>query len=398
MQVDTVVLLGLGANGLGNLRALARGGIRTVAIDNDPRKPGARSRYGEKVILTHHADIRDAYREALQQLARRPWPRAPLLLPSNDEAVEVLHADRERLSASFRLLVPPAATVERLSDKLAFDRAARDAGIDAPRTWLLSDEDRPRNGDWVLKPRRRYSRSGVRLEAPRLLRSANAPDGWIDRLRGEPDEYVLQERIEGDDDRLEFYGACWQDGRPVAEFTGAKLRQYPRGSGSTSCARLTRGTEIRELSRRLLEQLDYEGCADVEFKRAADGRYHVIEVNARTALWHVLGELAGISLPLVACDVASGRPFQPELPARIGSKWIYLERDLRAARDRSRAGDPGWSRFWRDLAGVRRCAVLSLRDPVPFLTSVVRIVARRSERRNRTLAAPTPSAGKASVP
>jgi predicted ATP-grasp superfamily ATP-dependent carboligase len=231
------------------------------------------------------------------------------------------------------------------------------------------------------------------------VRGDAAGDAWTESLRGEHDEYVLQERIAGDDDRLEFYGACWRAGRPVAEFTGAKLRQYPRGSGSTSCARLTAATEVRELARRLLARLDYEGCADVEFKRGDDGRYHVIEVNARTALWHLLGELAGISLPIAACHAVAGSPYEPAGGARIGAKWIYLERDLRAARDRSRAGEPGWSRLARDLVGVRRCAVLSLRDPVPFLGSVGRIVARRSERprRRRSLAVPKTSTGKASA-
>jgi len=375
---STAVVLGLGANGLGVVRALARSGIRVFGVDNDPDKPGSQSRYGEKLIIDQ-ADIRTAFREGLSRIARRGGPARPVLLPSNDEAVEVLHEDREELRRHFRILVPPADAVERLMDKLSFDRTAREAGLATPRTWLLTDDDLPTEGPWMLKPRRRYGQAGVRLDVPRRIDGPDELARVTPGLIGRPDEYVLQEMVPGDDDRLEFYGACWKAGRPVAEFTGAKIRQYPRGSGSTACAELTDGGRVLELSRLLLERFGYEGCVDVEFKTGNDGRHYIIEVNARTALWHVMGQLAGVSLPLAAFAAATGQPFNRRPVRRVGKRWVYLERDLRAVRDRRRSGEADWKRFVAELPLVRRFAVFSVTDPAPFVGSVQRIARRRHE-------------------
>lgn len=377
---EAAVVLGLGANALGSLRALARAGYRVYGVDRDAAKPGARSRFGEKVISADAGDIFDAYRRGLGIIAAREPGRRPVVVPSNDEAVELLDAEREELSRHFRPCVPPPGVVERLTDKWLFDRSGREAGLETPRTWLLSEPEGVPDGELMLKPRRRYGRSGTRLEPPTLVTGRAGLERVSAGLLGEPDEYVVQEMVPGDDDRVEFYGACWREGAPFVEFTGAKIRQYPRRSGSTACARLTESETVRDLSRRLLGSLSYEGCCDVEFKRAPDGTHRLIEVNARPALWHLLGELAGVSLPVSACLAAEGAA-PPRLPRpRVGKRWVYLEREIRAIRDRRRAGDAAWTELIGGLLRTRRFAVLSLSDPRPFLSGAGRLLRGRLRR------------------
>jgi predicted ATP-grasp superfamily ATP-dependent carboligase len=380
---NVAVVLGLGPNGLGSIRALARAGIRVYGVDNDESRPGARSRYGRNVIIPEVKDVRAAYREGLRRIAEAERPARPVIIPADDGAVEVLHEDRARLVEDFRLLVAPAPTIDMLMDKWEFDREMRRLGLAAPTTWLLSeplpDTDRP----LVVKPRSRFSRRGDRLERPTLVSGTSGLQEMLPRLRGESDEYVAQAMIPGADDRIEFYGACWKDGKPYAEFTGRKIRQCPRGSGSTACGQLTESGTVRGLSRKLLEELAYEGCVDVEFKRGPDEVYYVIEVNARPGLWHTLGELAGVSLPLAACAAASGQAPGPIGRARVGRRWIYIDRDLRSIREGKRRGEGGWLRFLGGLVHVRRFAVLSVTDPVPFLDWIRLRFTTRFRRRSR---------------
>jgi predicted ATP-grasp superfamily ATP-dependent carboligase len=335
-----------------------------------------------KIILEEIGSLHDAFREGLDRVSARCGKERPVLIPSCDEAVEVLVHDRAQLESRFRILLPDDATIEILMDKWVFDRAVREKGLLAPRTWLLADPGPPDDHPRVLKPRRRYSRSGALLEPARMVARHRDLAELSSELKGDPDEYIVQELIPGGDDRVEFYGAFWKAGSPVAEFTGAKIRQFPPRSGSTACARLTDDREVLELSRRLLKSLKYEGCVDVEFKRGLDGARYVIEVNARPGLWHTLGELAGVSLPLVAAEVAYGDTPRVTARPRVGKRWIYLERDLRTILERRRSGEGSISEFLLGLPRVRRFAVLSLTDPAPFFRRFARLVLRRLRRRS----------------
>ena len=54
---------------------------------------------------------------------------------------------------------------------------------------------------------------------------------------------------------------------------------------------------LRELGRTLVQRLGLRGVAKFDFKRAADGRLFLLEVNPRFNLWHHPGALAGVNLP-----------------------------------------------------------------------------------------------------
>jgi predicted ATP-grasp superfamily ATP-dependent carboligase len=353
--------------------------VRVWGIDRARDRPAALSRHGRKVFVEEAPDVFSAYREGLRRVAREEGD-SPVVLPSNDEAVDVLHEEREGLGRSFRFVIAPGEAVERLTDKLAFFETAEGLGLAPPRTWLLSSLPEGLEEPLVLKPRRRYGGGGARLEPPRFVDGPRELEEARRELVGRDEDYVVQERVPGGDGRLEIYGAYWSRGSPVAEFTGTKIHQYPPGYGSTACAVLTEDGEVRELARRLLSRLRFHGCVDVEFKRDDGGCLRVIEVNPRTALWHRLGELAGVSLPLIAYRAETGAPLPPPSRRRVGRCWMYLERELRTLRGRPREEGGGWRGLVRLLPRVRRFALLSLEDPRPFLSSAARPLRARWRR------------------
>ncbi|MGI9292171.1 MAG: ATP-grasp domain-containing protein, partial [Gammaproteobacteria bacterium] len=83
-----------------------------------------------------------------------------------------------------------------------------------------------------------------------------------------------------------------------------------------------------EQAEKLLKALQWNGPAMVEFRHdERDGRYRLMEINAR--FWGTL-ELAiksGVDFPWLACLVATGTPFEGPQNYRAGSEqqWSLAE-------------------------------------------------------------------------
>jgi predicted ATP-grasp superfamily ATP-dependent carboligase len=110
------------------------------------------------------------------------------------------------------------------------------------------------------------------------------------------------------------------------------------------------------------------GVAKVDFKRAADGALHLLEVNPRFNLWNYPGAVAGVNLPALVFADLTGAPRPAAGRARPGVTWCQPVRDLRAARAE---GQPlrGWLGF------LARCEAPSnphLTDPLPFVAGLLR--------------------------
>ena len=75
----------------------------------------------------------------------------------------------------------------------------------------------------------------------------------------------------------------------------------------------------------------YQGLGGIEFKRdARDGRYKLIEFNARYGMWDSLGMRCGVDIPWAAYRDALGEPVEPQRSYRTGVSWVDLQRDARA--------------------------------------------------------------------
>ena len=57
--------------------------------------------------------------------------------------------------------------------------------------------------------------------------------------------------------------------------------------------------ELEQYGSVLLKEIGYYGLSEVEFKKdPRDGRYKLLEINARTWLWHSLAIRCGVDFPL----------------------------------------------------------------------------------------------------
>ena len=177
---------------------------------------------------------------------------------------------------------------------------------------------------------------------------------------------MLQDIVPGGDEELYTLGSYLDaQSRPLAVFTGHKLRQHPPRFGHVSMAVSRWVPDMAEAGLRLLGELGYHGVSQVEFKRdTRDGKYRLMEVNARHWMWHSLGTACGVNLSLAAYRDAIGEPYMSARQCD-GLKWVVSFTDARDAFGRWRRGDEQLWPWLKSYRGVKVDGLYSLRDPFP---------------------------------
>ncbi len=195
---------------------------------------------------------------------------------------------------------------------------------------------------------------------------------------------MYQEIVPGGDDELFTVGSYLDArSRPLAVFTGHKLRQHPPRFGVCRMAVSKWDDELAEAGLRLLRELGFWGVSQVEFKRdPRDGRYCLMEVNARHWMWHSLSTVCGVE-PLVrrlrGRDRAarSPRPDRSTGHAGCSPSPTPATPSARSARGERKLG-PWLKTLPRRQAGRRAVAA---RIPMPGAMVVWRQLSRAVKRR-----------------
>jgi D-aspartate ligase len=185
---------------------------------------------------------------------------------------------------------------------------------------------------------------------------------------------LLQEIVPGGDDELYTLGSYLDaQSRPLAVFTGRKLRQHPRRFGVCRIGESVWVPDLADAGLRLLRELRFHGVSQVEFKRdPRDGSYRLMEVNARHWSWHSLAATCGVNLSYAAyCDV-TGRPFVAPRQ-KDGVRWVMIVRDAFDSAHEIRRGELSAREWLTSLRGTRIDGFLSLRDPVPGVLNTGRM-------------------------
>lgn len=375
---------------LGNtdlIRALGLAGIRCASVTR-PRRPMAFSRF--VVDRVPWADNWGAPDELTANLLAYASQRGDDPLPlffQHDGDLAFVSRNRDALAERYRFAIGDATLVEQLLDKTLFVELAEQAGLPVPASAVL----RPRPGsdppalpfDYpaIVKPLTRrdviWKPLAGQSKALRLESDADMRKLWPVLADGGFD-FIAQELIPGGEERIESYhGYVDERGEVAGEFTGRKVRTYPREFGHTTALEITDEGDVREAGRACMAAIGLRGPAKVDFKRAASGRLVLLEINARFNLWHLPGAAAGVNLPAIVYADLVGRPRPPVERVRAGVTWTVPWTDFRAAREQ-RLSLARWA-AWQARCQTRH--VLALDDPMPFLRGLVWAHAARKLRR-----------------
>ena len=373
---EAVICVGdAGINGLASVRSLGRRGVRVhvVALQNSSQIASLSRYCAEETRVSELGALYDA----LCALPTHAEGRA-LLFIDNDKMMKALAPHAAELEQRF-WVVEPLSRAAQFMDKAFQLEAAADAGIAVPRTWLPSSwEDiaaiAAQTGERLLaKPSPARYPVGVNPSFKAIVApSAGELERQLRSLVASPADVLVQEYVDGDD-ACHFGSICY---RPRSRHTcfvlsTRKVRQTTLEAGIVAVGRVVDEPEVRDMTVRLVERLDYRGVIHVEFKRSPrDGKYYFIEWNARPPYFHSLGWKAGFDCAYLAyCDHMAPRDLD-SVRLRHGAShyWINVHEDLRRLVKVPRlALRPG---TWAPYLQGKEWAVFALDDAKPWLRSL----------------------------
>ena len=381
----TAVVLNMFYTGLGIARSLGAKRIPVVGLTSDRRIYGNLTRFAKVVLCPDSRTEPEALAAFLTRLGRE-LPRRGVIFPTRDDDLVFLDHFRRELEPYFTMVAPETEALEICLNKWKTHLAAGEAGVPAPRAWLIEGADdagrvaaeatypcivKPlaahhwrKAGNWALVGERKAIRVN---SAQELLIEYNAV------LRADH-RVLVQEMIPGGDDTLAV-AACYVDrqSRWAGGFNIQKLVQIPEGTGTGCIVQSTDRQELFEPTARLLQHIRFTGIAEVEYKWDETVRgYKLIEINPRPWDQHRLGAAAGADLIYMAyCDHA-GLPVPQPGKAVARQKWIADDAFLTAVLRMFWRRDPRLSTLLRQARGKRVFAIWSARDPMPFVAYLLR--------------------------
>jgi D-aspartate ligase len=368
------LVIGGDHQGLGIARSLGRRGIR-VTVADDEISIGTVSRYVQR-RLPWPAD--EAVQvEWLESLADERDLRGATVFPTRDETVALLAQHHDRLSERFVLVTPPWAVARWAYDKrLTYELAGR-IGVDHPGTHYPTARPEVERLELaypaIIKPAiKDHFYSQTLTKAWEVTDRDSLLERYDEAVRLVPgDEVMIQEVIPGGGEAQFSFAALCADGEVVAWLTARRTRQHPMDYGhSSTFVETVDCHEIEEPSRRLLDAMSYSGLVEVEYKHDhRDGRYKVLDVNARTWGWHTIGRRAGVDFPYLSWRQAHGLPV-PSRRGRSGVRWMRGVTDVPTALTEIRRGRLPLGRYLRSWRAPLELSVLTPDDPLPSLAEL----------------------------
>ncbi len=286
-----------GSLGYDVARSLCRHGVETYLLTSknlrDGKYPGA------KILLSpSHATPQGAEQLATFINATVAPERNVVLLPTSDDSALFLARWRSRLDPRFLYLMPDAALVDALDNKMLFYALCQRHGLPYAETWILRDKSEFASVvdrvpiPCIIKPfrSREWPKSlGYKVA---VAESADALRAIVLEGLSHGCQIILQDMIPGGAQDTVFVGGLYDDSsKPVKLYVGRKLLQYPLDIGSTCFAELVWNQDVVDLTNAFVKRIGYCGLIDIEFMRdPRDGAYKIIEVNPRHGLWHRISD------------------------------------------------------------------------------------------------------------
>ncbi len=403
-SVSVLVLDADGRAGIACVQSLGRAGYTVHVATRRLGSITERSRWCARVHVQPAAEPVDAGVAWLTGLDSRF--SFSLILPTTEASLRWLRALPEDHPVRAKAVLPSDAALDAALDKSRTTAIAVELGLPVPPTRLLRQHDSlpsssggaglpPESPDepavriWpvVLKPVRSKVLIGTRLvslavaivhdEAAR----ASVLGSWLPFTAVQQQTWVAGRGVGVE--------VLYERGRMVWHFVHERLHEWPLTGGASTLRRAGKAEpELVDMTRRLLDRLEWHGVAMVEWRRDDHGAVHLMEINPR--LWGSLPLTiaAGVDMPMGLLALARAEPLRPAPPWRAGMTARNLTDDLQWFIDNLRAdrSDPllltqspwraalGWLRA---LTGRETWDGWSLRDPRVARAEVAALFGKR---------------------
>jgi len=325
-------VFGMFETGLAVGRSLGRQGVCVFGFDYK-KDIGFYSRYIKPELVPHPLKNPVVFKDYLIKKAKA-FDDKPVIFITSDDFLEFFVSNKKELSNYLLFNLVGENLLDLSFSKNKFYAKFIGTEIQIP---ALYDYD---------------ANTGAKINYPVLIKGDNV-NRWRDKvnsskkviiaedinelemicgnLRSRGIDFVLQEIIPGEDNC--FYKYCayrTKEGVILFEFMLRKLRQNPVRYGVGSLVISCKNEELRNAGREVFKILDYKGIGSVEFKfDKRDGKFKLIELNARYWQQNSLSDRCGINFPLIEYLYLTGQDYSGfHNEYEQGIKWINVYMDF----------------------------------------------------------------------
>lgn len=332
------------------------------------------SRYCKGVVCPDPEESEGEYIDILLRLGEQMNDKG-VTIPCGDEDVLAVARHRDELNRYYEFPMSKIDVIEKVVNKKKFYKMLEELGLFHPKTYFpddISDVERMSREityPQIVKPvlSNKFGKQfGVKLF------EASTPDELIEAYKKATSagyEVVIQDVIPGSDrDLYALVTYSNSESEPVGGFAYRKIRGYPLDFGVCSLVESVFEPEIVELGAELIENIGYHGISEMEFKRdLRDGRFKIIEMNARTSMEVALAGRLGADITHMAYMDAIGEGVRKVISKTEGVKWLYVYLDIMTCLAKAGRGELSFGEWIRSLRGEKVCADFAWDDPIPFL-------------------------------
>lgn len=252
------------------------------------------SRYVDKKVILPDARINEQefLNELLNVLKNETYDA---LIPVSYISFKICSKYQDRIKGLTGLCITSHDNIELSQDKARTNKLANELGIPFPKSLSVNPEEIDLSSTGldfpiVVKTPLEVGHNFVRYShnLTQLKKHFSEVSNSLNNHKGVYP--LLQEYIDGPG---AGYFAFYDNGKCLYEFMHKRIREYPVTGGSSTCAETFNDPVVAEYGRKILDKLNWNGVAMVEFKQSSDsGIYYLMEINGK--LW------GSLDLPLSA--------------------------------------------------------------------------------------------------
>lgn len=358
---------------LGVVRSFGRRNIPVIYLDSSPNSMVRYSRYITKRLQsTSIKQSETGFIKVLLDFGKQN-NCGMVIIPTGDREVLALSKHQHELKQFYHLPVAHYVTVQNLVNKKNFYRLLTEKQVAHPTTFFPGDLNELRlmgreiPYPYIIKPADSLSfRENFRKKCF-VIKSPQELDVAVERLRDKNLDVMIQEIIPGKEiymaylyfnEKSELLAVCGYD----------KVRQFTPDFGSGSCCRSIFRPIPIALASKFLTEIEYHGIAEPEFKKdPRDGKYKLLEINARTSTENSLSAACGLDMEYIAYLDVTGQEVKDVGAARSGKVWVDDFFDIFSCLMQLKQGRTGITEIVRTLGANKVHSVAAWDDPVPLL-------------------------------
>lgn len=362
--MNVLVTDGIMKKSLSVVRSIAPLTAQTGVISSYRRSMAGVSSYTDR---HHHIDEDDpvAYISRLNDVIDRY--EYDYLLPVGGWTTGILAEHRSELSDTVDVVLPNRDSMRTAQQKWATYRLAGRLDIPVPETIRATSATNLESACDFGFP---VVVKAATESAPRFVEYAES----IGELRSVVrtyrrrygDDPLVQEYLEGTG--CGFF-ALYLDGDCVGGYSHERIREYPPTGGISACAVSKTDERLAEMGTSILDTLQWNGPAMIEFKRDADGRPNLLELNPK--LWGSLelGIVSGLDFPAALLRYMSAGTY-PTFAFEPSRHHWPLSGDIQHALRRPRTAPA----VAADLLSTETSSNVDVSDPLPHVLELGKVV------------------------